>query len=328
MHENSLIKARGLSRAFGPFLAVDGLSLDVGKGEVLGFLGPNGAGKTTSMKMLTGFLPATAGDVEICGIDIKKNPVAARRHLGYLPEGAPLYDDMTVDAFLHFIARARGLAGDAADRACQRAARAVNLLSVLGQPIDTLSKGYRRRVGLAQAIVHDPDVLILDEPTDGLDPNQKYEVRRLIEQMAPHKAILISTHVLEEVEALCTRAVIIDRGRIVADGTPSELKSRSRYHHALMIEIDEKDAAQSRAALADLPGLSDIEQLDGHGLSRLTLFPEKGGDILDAARQRLGDQGIMIRQISLEAGRLDDVFRALTHNDLEQTRISTTEDAA
>jgi ABC-2 type transport system ATP-binding protein len=221
-----MIEIQELCKDFGPLRAVDRISFAVKKGEVLGFLGPNGAGKSTTMKMLTGFLAPTSGRAAICGHDVAKSPLEAKRALGYLPEGAPAYGDMTPAAFLDFIADIRGLAG--ADKA-QRIAtvvKKVNLEAVLHQRIETLSKGFKRRVGLAQAILHDPQVLVLDEPTDGLDPNQKHEVRSLIKEMAPGKAIVLSTHILEEVEAVCTRAIIIAQGRVLFDGTPQELAAR------------------------------------------------------------------------------------------------------
>lgn len=222
----ALIEIERLTKRFGAFTAVDDVSFTVGKGEVLGFLGPNGAGKSTTMKMLAGFVTPTAGTARICGEDVVDRPVAAKRHLGFLPEGAPTYPEMTVQGFLRFVARIRGYRGsEAADRIA-RAMRLTTLEGVRLQPIETLSKGFKRRVGLAQALLHDPPVLVLDEPTDGLDPNQKHEVRSLIAAMAPEKAIVISTHILEEVDAVCTRAVIIARGRIVADETPRELAAR------------------------------------------------------------------------------------------------------
>ena len=217
----AMILVETLVKRFGAFAAVDGIGFAVERGTVLGFLGPNGAGKSTTMKMITGFLPPTSGSVRVCGHDVQAAPLEAKRRIGYLPEGAPTYPDMTPLAFLEFVARVRGLRGRAAiGRAVGRAVERTDLGAVLHQPIDTLSKGYRRRVGLAQAILHDPDVLILDEPTDGLDPNQKHEVRRLIRAMAADKAIILSTHILEEVEAVCTRALIIGRGRVLAEGTP------------------------------------------------------------------------------------------------------------
>jgi ABC-2 type transport system ATP-binding protein len=222
-----MIVIEDLVRRFGDFTAVGGISLRVNKGEVLGFLGPNGAGKSTTMKMITGFLAPSEGRIAVCGHDIVERQFEAQACIGYLPEGAPAYPDMTPAQFLAFIARIRGLKDDAASKAIDLAVARTGLQSVLGQRIDTLSKGFKRRVGLAQAILHEPPVLIMDEPTDGLDPNQKQAVRSLIRSMAADKAIIISTHILEEVEAVCTRAVIIDRGRLVADGTPGELLARS-----------------------------------------------------------------------------------------------------
>jgi ABC-2 type transport system ATP-binding protein len=222
-----MLEIRNLTKKFGPFTAVDGVSFDVGRGEVLGFLGPNGAGKSTTMKMITGFLAPTAGTAIVAGFDIRTRPLEAKRRIGYLPEGAPAYPDMTPAAFLDFVASARGYGGAEAKRRIDAAVAHVSLAEVMYQPIETLSKGFKRRVGLAQAILHDPEVLVMDEPTDGLDPNQKHEVRELIRQMAPQKAIVISTHILEEVDAVCSRAIIVARGRIVADGTPGELEAQT-----------------------------------------------------------------------------------------------------
>jgi ABC-2 type transport system ATP-binding protein len=224
---SAMIEIRGLAKHFGPLKAVDGVSFDVAQGEVLGFLGPNGAGKSTTMKMVTGFLTPSAGTVRVCGHDVLEDPVAAKSALGYLPEGAPAYPDMTPLAFLRFIAEIRDLGREAAEERIAEVVRRVHLEGVLRQPIETLSKGYKRRVGLAQAILHDPQVLVMDEPTDGLDPNQKHEVRTLIREMGRSKAIVLSTHILEEVEAVCTRAIIITRGRIVFDGKPEELESQA-----------------------------------------------------------------------------------------------------
>ena len=222
-----MIEIQNLTKHFGPVTAVANLNLQVRPGEVLGFLGPNGAGKSTTMKMVTGYLAPDDGSVRICGHDIVSDTIAAQKRLGYLPEGAPAYGEMTPRQFLHFIAGVRQLAGTAAKAAIERAVAGAELGTVLDQPIETLSKGFRRRVGLAQAILHDPEVLIMDEPTDGLDPNQKHAVRGLIRGMAKNKTIVISTHLLEEVEAICTRAVIIDQGRIVVDETPAALAARS-----------------------------------------------------------------------------------------------------
>ena len=221
-----LIEIDGLTKRFGAFTAVDRVSFRVARGEVLGFLGPNGAGKSTTMRMLAGFMIPTAGTARICGHDVQADGVAARRALGFLPEGAPTYPEMTVTAFLTFCARVRGFSGRDLTQRVDRAVGLTRLDSVLLQPVETLSKGFKRRVGLAQALLHDPPVLVLDEPTDGLDPNQKHEVRALIAQMAPEKAIVISTHILEEVDAVCTRAIIIAAGRVVADATPADLQGR------------------------------------------------------------------------------------------------------
>jgi len=222
-----VIKVENLSKSFGDKRAVDDIFFEVGRGEVLGFLGPNGAGKSTTMRVITGFLPPTAGKVSVCGLDVQENPIEVKRRIGYLPEAAPSYTEMSVLSFLKFAAEMRGLRGEERAKAVRRVVDLCHLEGVLGQTIDTLSKGFRHRTCLAQALVHDPEVLILDEPTDGLDPNQKHEVRTLIRRMGENKAIIFSTHILEEVEAACTRAIIIDRGRIVANGTPAELKARS-----------------------------------------------------------------------------------------------------
>jgi ABC-2 type transport system ATP-binding protein len=224
----ALIEIERLSKRFGTFTAVDDVSFSVARGEVLGFLGPNGAGKSTTMKMLAGFVTPTAGTARICGHDVGADSLAARRMLGFLPEGAPTYPEMTVLGFLQFVARIRGYRGRELDERVARSIGMTTLSSVRLQPVETLSKGFKRRVGLAQALLHDPPVLVLDEPTDGLDPNQKHEVRGLIERMAPEKAIVISTHILEEVDAVCSRAIIIAGGRIVADATPADLAGGGR----------------------------------------------------------------------------------------------------
>ena len=241
----ALIEIERLTKRFGTFTAVDDVSFNVARGEVLGFLGPNGAGKSTTMKMLAGFVTPSAGTARICGHDVRTDSLAARKTLGFLPEGAPTYPEMSVLAFLQFVARIRGYGGgDLGDRVA-RAIDMTTLSSVRLQPVETLSKGFKRRVGLAQALLHDPPVLVLDEPTDGLDPNQKHEVRTLIAQMAPQKAIVISTHILEEVEAVCSRAIIIANGRLVADATPAELAQR---HSSGKLEDVFRDITMARAA--------------------------------------------------------------------------------
>ena len=223
----AMLEIQGLTKHFGPKVAVQGVSFQVNQGEVLGFLGPNGAGKSTTMKMATGFLAPTAGSIRVMGHDVANDPVAAKAQLGYLPEGAPAYPDMTAHDFLRFVAEMRGYHGAERERRVDQAIERANLADVVRQSIETLSKGFKRRVGLAQSILHDPPLLIMDEPTDGLDPNQKHEVRELIRNMAQSKAIVLSTHILEEVEAVCTRAIIINRGQVVFDGTPAELEARA-----------------------------------------------------------------------------------------------------
>jgi len=237
-----MIETEKLTKRFGLKTAVKDLSFTVKKGEVLGFLGPNGAGKSTTMRCITGYFPPTKGTARICGIDIKKDRLAAQEKIGYLPESAPLYDDMTVRGFLAFCADLRGLRGKAKRSAIDRVIETCFLQNVRAQSIDTLSKGYRHRTCLAQTLLHDPEVLILDEPTDGLDPNQKHEVRKLIKQLGESKAVIFSTHILEEVEAACSRALIVDQGKIVADGTPKELKEKGKGSlHTLFRNLTHSD---------------------------------------------------------------------------------------
>jgi ABC-2 type transport system ATP-binding protein len=314
-----MIVIDGLTKQFGPFTAVDGISFSVAKGEVLGFLGPNGAGKSTTMKMVTGFLAPSAGTARVCGHDIVTSTLDAQRMIGYLPEGAPAYGDMTTRGFLKFIARVRRLSGAEADKAIDSAVEATELAGVLEQPIDTLSKGFRRRVGLAQAILHNPPVLIMDEPTDGLDPNQKFEVRKLIGRMAAEKAIVISTHILEEVDAICTRALIIDRGRIVADGTPAELMSRSRYHNAVSLTLGGRTTVETAEKLRSLAGIESIEVSPRGDETTFTLFPARSGEgdtmLVDAVARIAREENWQVRALYGEAGRLDEVFRRLTRPD-------------
>ena len=241
----ALIEIERLTKRFGAFTAVDDVSFSVAKGEVVGFLGPNGAGKSTTMRMLAGFMTPTSGTARICGDDVVDRPVAAKRHLGFLPEGAPTYPEMTVTGFLQFCGRARGFHRAELNDRVAKAMALTQLEGVRLQPVETLSKGFKRRVGLAAALLHDPAVLVLDEPTDGLDPNQKHDVRNLILAMAPEKAIVISTHILEEVGAVCSRAVVIARGRVVADETPAELAARGPSMDAVFrsLTLGEQEAA-------------------------------------------------------------------------------------
>ena len=309
----TMIMTDSLAKRFGPIRAVNGISMTVRRGEVLGFLGPNGAGKSTTMKMIVGYLPPDAGRAEVCGHDVGRAPIAAKRVIGYLPEGAPAYPDMTAREFLGFIAEVRGFAGAERGVRIARAVEQTQLAGVLEQPIDTLSKGYKRRVGLAQALLHDPPVLILDEPTDGLDPNQKHEVRALITSMAAEKAIIISTHILEEVEAVCTRALIIAGGRIVADGTPAELEGRSRYHNAVTLLIDTDKAEPARALLAGLAPVAAVEPaVLADGRVSLTVLPRDGLSIAGTVADAVRNQGWAVHDVRRERGRLDEVFRTIT----------------
>src|SRR5467141_848343 len=248
-----MIKVNNLAKVFGAKRAVDDISFSVERGEVLGFLGPNGAGKSTTMRMITGFIPPTDGSVSVGNFNMLGNPIAAKPLIGYLPENAPAYTDMTVYGFLNFCAEVRGLRGDARKKAVSRAVEMCFLESVLHQSVETLSKGYRHRTCSAQSIIHDPDVLVLDEPTDGLDPNQKHEVRGLIRRMGEKKAIIFSTHILEEVDAVCSRAIIIDRGKIVANGTPAELRQRSEWAGAVTLRVSGINANALNQKLTQLP---------------------------------------------------------------------------
>ncbi|HTP95658.1 MAG TPA: ATP-binding cassette domain-containing protein [Burkholderiales bacterium] len=312
-----MIQVENLSKTFGPKLAVDRISFAVERGEVLGFLGPNGAGKSTTMRIITGFYPATSGAVRVGGFDIAEHPLEAKRLFGYLPENAPSYADMTVYGFLGFCAEMRGLAGDAKKRAIGRVVEMCFLESVLYQSVDTLSKGYRHRTCLAQSLIHDPGILVLDEPTDGLDPNQKHEVRTLIKSMGENKAIVFSTHILEEVEAACTRAIIIDRGRIVANGTPGELKRKSDVAGAVVVAIaGDAAAAAVTDKLAALPGVRGCERLGaGAGPLRLRVLPATpgaDGTLTRAIGELAAQERWRIEELSVEEGRLDEVFRSIT----------------
>jgi ABC-2 type transport system ATP-binding protein len=308
-----MIEVDSLTKRFGPHTVVDRVSFSVAKGEVLGFLGPNGAGKSTTMRMITGFLPPSAGRAVVCGFDVAAQPIEAKRRIGYLPEGAPLYGDMTPRTLLGFFAEIRGVASGHRRARIAEAVERVAIGEVMEQRIDTLSKGFKRRVGLAQAIVHDPEVLILDEPTDGLDPNQKHEVRSLLRGMAGEKAIIISTHILEEVEAVCARAVIIARGRVLADATPQALMARSPRHNAVALRVEEGLAAGLSAALGELAGVARVETMEtANGSARLLVVPNDGRSLLDEVRGVIARKDIAVDALAVEPGRLDDVFRDIT----------------
>ncbi|MBI3737172.1 ATP-binding cassette domain-containing protein [Candidatus Sumerlaeota bacterium] len=309
-----MIETINLSKQFGTIKAVDDLSFKVKRGEVLGFLGPNGAGKSTTMKMLTCFLAPTSGTATVDGHDIVQDPMSVKKVVGYLPETAPAYGEMSVVAFLGFIANIRGFKGSAATEAVDKVIANCALESVRHQTIETLSKGYKRRVGLAQAIIHDPPVLIMDEPTDGLDPNQKHEVRELIKRMAHDKVIVLSTHILEEVEAVCTRAVIIAHGRLVADGTPDQLKQRSRWNGAVTISIKTNDGEAIHSALKVVPYVEKVEALDGvdSAIKRFRVYPMRAKLIAAGITELAKDKKWELDELHVEQGHLDEVFRELT----------------
>jgi ABC-2 type transport system ATP-binding protein len=306
-----MITTKHLSKRYGEILAVDDLTFNVSPGEVLGFLGANGAGKSTTMRMIAGFIAPSAGEVSVCGHDIERAPVQAKSCMGYLPEGAPSYGEMTVDEFLDFVADIRGLTGERRRERRNVVIERLALAPVIDQVIETLSKGFRRRVGLAQALIHDPQVLILDEPTDGLDPNQKHEVRRLINELSKDKLVIVSTHILEEVHEVCTRAIIISEGRIVADETPGALEARSRYHHAVSLRFDKpEEFAAARRELAAIPEVAEVEA-DEREL-RLTAVPRPGRNALPPVSALIVKHDWDVPELHLESGRLDEVFRRLT----------------
>ena len=299
-----MIRIDNLVKSFGAKRAVDGISFTVERGEVLGFLGPNGAGKSTTMRMITGFMPPTEGSVAVGGFDVAESPLEAKRLIGYLPENAAAYPDMTVEGFLNFAAELRGLSGSARRKGLHRVIERCFLDSVLHQSIDTLSKGYKHRTCLAQALIHDPDVLIMDEPTDGLDPNQKHEVRNLIRELGRNKAIVFSTHILEEVDAACTRAIIIDRGRIVANGTPEELRAMSDLAGAVTLSAHGANAEK-------LSALGRVEDLNG----AFRIYPRdksRAADLAQDVVELVSREGWKVEGMFSERGELDEVFRRIT----------------
>jgi ABC-2 type transport system ATP-binding protein len=309
-----MIEVRNLRKSFGAKTAVDGVSFKVEMGEVLGFLGPNGAGKSTTMRMITGFIPPSEGKVSVGGFDMLDNPIPAKRLIGYLPENAPSYTDMTVLGFLGFAAEIRGLYGEARKRAIDRVVEMCFLESVLHQSIETLSKGFRHRTCFAQSIIHDPPVLVLDEPTDGLDPNQKHEVRTLIRKMGQTKAIVFSTHILEEVDAACSRAIIIDRGKIVANGTPEELRQRSEHAGAVTVRILEEDSELVIQRLRQLPIVGKCVALaESPGTVRAYLKNNsESGELAREIGKVAASEQWRIDELHTEEGRLDEVFRNIT----------------
>ena len=309
-----MIVVDALSKQFGQFQAVDEISFEVQRGEVVGFLGPNGAGKSTTMKMLTCYLPPTSGNAEVNGFSINSQTLQVQEQIGYLPESAPSYNEMQVEEFLSFIGEVRGYTGSELRRRVGRVLELTSLQEARKQIIDTLSKGFRQRTCLAQALIHDPPVLILDEPTDGLDPNQKHEVRELIRRMSEERTILVSTHILEEVEAVCTRALIISEGRLVGLGTPDELLSQSIYRNAITLSVSRVNA---ETLLEDLNGLEQVysvERLEDmpNGAITVRVFPKDRESISSELEKFLKKKKMSIEQFFEERGRLDEVFRKLT----------------
>lgn len=319
-----MIKAQSLVKCFGPKLAVDNVSFEVKRGDVLGFLGPNGAGKSTTMRMITGFLPPTSGTVNIGESDVRTDPIAAKQQIGYLPENAPAYPEMTVTGFLKFVAEIKGLRGKERSEAVDKAIDTCFLESVRHQTIDTLSKGYRQRTCFAQAIIADPPVLVLDEPTDGLDPNQKTEVRNLIKRMGKEKAIILSTHILEEVEAVCSRVIIIDRGKLVADDTPSGLLKKSPSAGQITVSIM-ASAASAKEQLKAIPEVNDVFVLSEKGdKTSLRVTPEENAKegLAGKVAEALVKSGTAFSEMHTEPGRLEEVFKMMTVSEITGEHLS------
>ena len=312
-----MIRVNSLSKKFNNLLAVDQVSFEVKKGEILGFLGPNGAGKTTTMKLLTCFIPPSSGDAEICGYSILDDPLQVRNQIGYLPESAPSYEEMLVGEFLKFIAEIRGYSGIELNRRVSMVIEKTSLSEVENQMIDTLSKGFRQRTCLAQALLHDPPVLILDEPTDGLDPNQKHEVRSLIKDMSEERTILISTHILEEVDAVCTNAMIIANGRVVGYGTPDELLSQSLYRNSVTVSLKNQDPRKLLDDFNQLDFVYSVEHVqdEREDLVTMRLYPKNKESISRKLEEYLFSKNVQLEQFTVERGRLDEVFRQLTTED-------------
>ena len=309
-----MIQVSQLTKRFGDTLAVNNLSFSVSKGEVLGFLGPNGAGKSTTMKMISGFIAPDAGTVTIEGIDIEKNPIEAKSRLGYLPEGIPLYGDMPVHSFLAFVGRIRGLRSSELTEKIAAVVDDVRLGDVLTESIASLSKGYKRRVGIAQAMLHDPPVLVLDEPTDGLDPNQKDQVRYLINNISRDKAIILSTHILDEVEAVCSRVIVINKGEIVVDSDPHTLATRSDHHNTVKLKLTDANVEDASNQLKSIDGVRAVQyrELD----DSYEIVPTDGQPIVQSVWQTVASNGWTVSTISEQGGRLDDVFRQLTRDEI------------
>ena len=311
-----LIDAKNLKKSFGKFTAVNNIDLNVQRGEVVGFLGPNGAGKSTTMKMLTGFLEPDSGEILINNIDLKSEPLKAKEFIGYLPEGAPSYSDMEVSEFLSFIGKMRGINNNQLLNArLDEMANQINLKEVWNKPIETLSKGFKRRVGIAQALIHDPDILILDEPTDGLDPNQKHEMRNLIKTISSNKAIVISTHILEEVEAVCSRVIIIANGILLANETPENLGNNLMQNNILSITTTSKI---NNATLKNIKSTLNYSNIKLEPLSKASskiLINGKDKTIdLNKIVTQLKKHKITVTEAGLLKPNLDEIFRKITQD--------------
>ena len=318
-----MIEVSHLSKHFGENIAVNDISFSVDRGEVLGFLGPNAAGKSTTMRMVTGFLPPTSGTATIGGSDIIGESLAARRKIGYLPENAPAYPDMTVVGFLGFIAGMRGFSGYSKRRRVEEILERCFLTEVRFQTIDTLSKGFKQRVCFAQSILHDPEYLIMDEPTDGLDPNQKYEIRAMIREMARHKTIILSTHILEEVSEVCTRMIVIADGRIVADDTPERLMARSALHGTICLTINKGNGEDVVHILNDIPEIEKSEIVSENETAiTVRVFPNEASPLpADSILRNLFEKGFSVETFFMEKGRLDEVFRMITMPDSIERKV-------
>lgn len=305
-----MIDVENLSKMYGSFTAVDGVSFGIAKGEIVGLLGPNGAGKTTTMRMVTGFLEPSKGSIRIDGQELSSDPLAAKRKIGYLPENAPLYSDMIVADYLDYVAQVQGMDGT---RRIPELARLCGLVEVMHKNVSELSRGYRQRVGLAHALIHDPEILILDEPTSGLDPNQIIEVRALIKEIGKTKTVVISTHILSEVEMLCDRVIIISRGRIAADSPTSELRRRFGHHSQLRIQLSGPVADEARELLKALPGAGEVASVEGEeGLVALELSVDDGRDLRPDVFKAVAAKGWILMEMTLRQNSLEDVFRTLT----------------
>lgn len=308
------IKVSNLSKYYGSYLAVDDISFEVNKGEILGFLGPNGAGKSTTMKVITTYLPPTSGTVEVEGVDVENDSLGVRKKIGYLPESNPLYNDMDVVGYLDYIAALDGVGKDNVKSRREEMIKVCGLEEMRGKTISQLSKGYRQRVGLAQAMINNPEVLILDEPTSGLDPNQIIEIRNLIKKLGKQKTVILSTHILSEVQATCDRVIIINKGKIVADGSPQELQAKSKGESLVVLEVkNDCDKNQLLANLKECRGVKKVEFSKDTGESFIfNIYGEKGADLRSVVSNKVVELKATLLSMQAKQSSLEDVFRDLT----------------